>query len=181
MKEVKIGVGSTNPVKIAAVQEAFAQVWPESNWIAEGMAAASGVSDQPMSDRESLIGATNRAKQALEFPEAEWGVGLEGGVDVIDGQYFDCGWIVVMDQSGRIGRGCTIRMPVPNKMVEMIHQGMELGHIDDLLFNQSNSKQQGGHFSLMTNGLLTRQSEYRHAVIAALSRFMQPELFETEG
>jgi inosine/xanthosine triphosphatase len=58
-------VGSTNPVKINAVINAASETWPEI--IAQGFAAPSGVSDQPIGDEETRLGAKNRAVAALEM------------------------------------------------------------------------------------------------------------------
>ena len=77
---VKVMVGSTNPIKIEAVRTAFEMVWPEQIWDVTWVSAASGVSVQPMSDEECIIGARNRARAALAHSDAAYGVGLEGGL-----------------------------------------------------------------------------------------------------
>lgn len=174
---MKIAVGSKNPVKIACVQQAFEKVFPDTTWEVEGIDVVSGVSDQPMSDKESITGARNRAKKALESLGADYGVGLEGGLQEIEGNWFDAGWIVVVDKEGNEGIGSTIRMMTPEKMMDLIKQGMELGHVNDKLFGMENSKHGDGHFGLMTNGAITRTDGYRDGVIAALARFIKPEVF----
>jgi inosine/xanthosine triphosphatase len=174
---MKIAVGSKNPVKIACVQQAFEKVFPDTTWEVEGVDVVSGVSDQPMSDKESITGARNRAKKALESLGADYGVGLEGGLQEIEGNWFDAGWIVVVDKEGNEGIGSTIRMMTPEKMMDLIKQGMELGHVNDKLFGLENSKHGDGHFGLMTNGAITRTDGYRDGVIAALARFIKPEVF----
>jgi inosine/xanthosine triphosphatase len=174
---MKIAVGSKNPVKIACVQQAFEKVFPDTTWEVEGIDVVSGVSDQPMSDKESITGARNRAKKALESLGADYGVGLEGGLQEIEGNWFDAGWIVVVDKEGNEGIGSTIRMMTPEKMMHLIKQGMELGHVNDKLFGLENSKHGDGHFGLMTNGAITRTDGYRDGVIAALARFIKPEVF----
>lgn len=52
-----VAVGSTNPVKIEASKLAFEAVWPKRVFEVEGVSVSSGVSDQPMSDQESITGA----------------------------------------------------------------------------------------------------------------------------
>ena len=174
---MKIAVGSQNPVKLKAVEMAFKKVWPDEEWVIVGVKADSGVSNQPMSDEESIKGAENRANQALEKAQADYGVGLEGGIQKIGEHYFDCGWIVVIDKDKKQGIGSTLRMITPDKMMEMIKQGMELGDVNDILFKKSNSKQENGHFGLMTNNVITRTDGYRDGVIASLSCFIHPEIF----
>ena len=80
---MNIAVGSLNPVKLAAVKEAFSIVWPDTVWDVIGVEVISGVSAQPMSDIESIKGAINRAKISITELEADYGVGLEGGLQKI--------------------------------------------------------------------------------------------------
>lgn len=175
---MNIIVGSENPVKIAAASQGFQKVWPDKEWITQGVNVPSGVSDQPMTDKESIKGARNRAQEAMNSKPADYAVGLEGGIQQIDDLWFDCGWIVVIDKKGGEGIGSTARIITPKKMIQKIEQGMELGHVVDEFFGTTNAKQQGGHFGLMTNGTITRTSGYVDGVIMALTRFIHPQLFE---
>lgn len=172
---MKVAVGSKNPVKIASVKEAFEAVWPEEAWEFEGVDIASGVADQPMSDEESIRGARTRAAGALEATGADFGVGLEGGLQLSGGKWFDCGWIVVVDADGLEGIGSTVKMVVPEKIMELIRDGKELGHACDEVFGLTNSKQGQGHFGLMTNNVITRTSGYAQGVVSALAAFIHRE------
>lgn len=174
---MKITVGSENPVKIEAVRSAFKLVWPDGQWEITGIKASSGVSDQPMSDEESIRGAKNRAKEALRVPGTDFGVGLEGGIQKIGEDYFDCGWVVVADRQGNEGIGSTARIITPPKMMAMVEKGTELGTVDDIIFNKTNSKQADGHFGIMTNNVVTRAQAYRDGIVMALARFLHPEVF----
>jgi len=174
---MKIAVGSHNPVKLKAVEMAFKTVWPDKKWVVVDADVSSGVPDQPMSDEEGIKGARNRARQAIERTQSDYGVGLEGAIQKIGENYFDSGWIVVVDKDKNEGIGSTIRMAAPMKMIEMIEQGMELGTVNDILFKKTNSKQEQGHFGLMTNNAVTRTEGYKDGVISALSRFIHPEIF----
>ena len=175
---MKIAVGSKNPVKREAVHLAFSLVWPEELFEVEGVDVPSGVSDQPMSDEESIRGARNRAIAALEMTTAEYGVGLEGGLHRIGDYHFDSGWIVVRNRSGDEGIGSTAKIMTPQKMLALVAAGMEVGEACDRLFGVVNSRQAEGHFGLMTHNAITRTQAYRDGVIVALSRFVHPHLFE---
>jgi inosine/xanthosine triphosphatase len=173
-----IAVGSENPVKIKAVQLGFEKVFPDEVWQAIGYPTKSGVSAQPMSPKESMQGATNRARQALaENPEAKYGVGLEGGLEEIDGQWFDCGWCIVVDRAGIHAASSSGRVATPEAIMKEIRQGKELGDVIDTIFKRKNAKQAEGHFGLMTNNAVTRTSGYTDAVCLALARFLHPHLF----
>lgn len=174
---MKIAIGSTNPVKIKATEEAFKKVWPNKKWQTIGLEIPSGISNQPISDAESIFGATNRAKGALAKSRANFGVGIEGGLTKINGNWYDTAWIVIIDKYGTKSTGSTINMPTPPIFIEKVEQGMEIGHIDDLIFKQKNSKHAQGHFGLMSKNALTRMDAYREGIISALVRFIRPELF----
>src|SRR5680860_1864371 len=80
---VRVAIGSRNPVKVAATQAGFEAAWPSRNWIFEDCDVSSGVSDQPMSNGESILGARNRAVRARNLLCAGYGVGIESGLEHI--------------------------------------------------------------------------------------------------
>lgn len=172
-----IKVGSTNPVKIEAVKIAFEKVWPGKTWKVTGVNVPSGVSMQPMSDAESIVGARNRANAVLQQDDADYGVGIEGGIEKIGEHWFDCGWIVIVDKQGLEGIGSSLRLMVPPSMIKSIQAGKELGEVIDEVFDRKNAKQAEGHFGLMTKGVVTRTSGYVDGIVAALARFIHPKLF----
>lgn len=176
---MNVAVGSTNPVKIGAVKEAFQAAFPNEKIEIIGYMVKSRVSDQPMSDDESINGATNRANEALKMGKADFGVGLEGGIQKIGEKWFDCGWVVIVNKEGKMGIASSVRIETPMKMMNLIHQGKELGDVVDILSGQTNTKQAGGHFGFMTNGIINRKEGYMHGAVMALSRFLHSELWES--
>jgi inosine/xanthosine triphosphatase len=167
-------VGSENPVKINCVAEAIAEFWPEAR--AVGVNTDSGVSAQPSSDQEMLLGALNRAQQALQkIPEADFGVGIEGGtLDAEDGMWAYA-WIVIVDRSGRVGKGQSGRFLLPEVIARLVRAGVELGEADDRVFGRSNSKQADGAIGILSDGRITRLKLYQPAVTFALLPFIHPE------
>lgn len=59
----------------------------------------------------------------------------------------------------------------------MVSQGMELGAADDQLFKRTKSGYGSGTIGKLTEGLITRQAYYEHAVMLALVPFMRPDLY----
>lgn len=173
-------VGSENPVKINCVAEAIMAFWPEARAI--GVKTKSGVSAQPDSDQEMLLGALNRAKEALaKTPEAQFGVGLEGGtLDAEEGMWAYA-WIVVIDREDRIGKGQSGRFLLPEPIAQLVRDGIELGEADDRFFGRSNSKQQDGAIGILSDGVVTRLELYKPAVIFALLPFVHPEFYRLEN
>jgi len=176
---ILFAVGSENPVKINCVAEAVKAFWPQARAI--GVGTDSGVSAQPDSDHEMLAGALNRARQALtKTPEAQFGVGLEGGtLDAEDGMWAYA-WIVVVDRDERVGKGQSGRFLLPEPIAQMVREGIELGEADDRFFSRSNSKQQDGAVGILSDGVVTRLDLYQPAVVFALLPFVHPEFYGEE-
>ena len=91
---MRIVIASGNPVKIQATEAAFRKMFPGEELELAWVSVASGVSDQPMSDEETYRGAGNRAKNArILMPEAEYWVGIEGGLEERNGSLWAFAWI----------------------------------------------------------------------------------------
>ncbi len=173
---ITIVVASTNPVKIEAARRGFAALFPDVLCRVEGAAVASGVSDQPMSDYETYRGALNRARQARRArPDADYWLGIEGGVQDFDGELLTFAWVVALSASG-FGRSRTATFSLPAAIAALVRQGVELGEADDRVFGRSNSKQANGAVGILTADAIDRTAYYAHAVTLALIPFKHPGL-----
>jgi len=169
---MRIVISSSNPVKIAASKAAFAAIFPSLDMEFVSVNVESGVSEQPVSDEETRLGASNRMNNARQAqPDADFWVGLEGGLEWIDHEPMASAWMVVGDASGKRGQARTTTLPLPPAVRHLLLQGLELGDANDRVFATLHSKQAGGAFGLLTNGLMTRQSVYTEALILALLPF----------
>jgi inosine/xanthosine triphosphatase len=172
-----ICVASANPVKIEAALAGFRLLFPHEAWSASGMPAPSGVPEQPAGDEETLLGARNRARAAQQLaPEADWWVGIEGGVLWRGSRLEAFAWAAVWD-GAREGYARTAAFELPPAVAELIRAGLELGQADDQVFGTVNSKQQGGAIGLLTGDAMTRSGLYTPAVVMALIPFRNPELY----
>lgn len=174
---MKVLVASTNPVKINATKMGFEKVFPNEKIGVEGVSAPSGVSDQPMTEEETLKGALNRVENVSKLKAADYWVGIEGGLEEIDGEMEAFAWVVIKDKTGKIGKGRSASFFLPQKMAELVKQGKELGEADDIVFKDTNSKQKTGTVGKLTGDLITRTDYYEQAVILALIPFKNPELY----
>ena len=164
-------VASTNPVKIDSARHGLARLFPDEQFEVSGISVPSGVPDQPMSDRETFQGAWNRAENAMAaVPDADLWLGIEGGLEDVDGALQGFAWVVVRGH-GRAGRSRTATFILPNEVAQLVRQGHELGHADDIVFNRDNSKQANGSVGILTDDALTRTTYYEQAVILALIPF----------
>lgn len=182
-REVKVGVervvvASENPAKVKAVELGFARMFPGKEFVFEGMSADSGVNDQPMSDDETFAGALNRASTAREEQaEADYWIGLEGGLQEEGDDFFAFAWIVVLGPEGMQGKSRTGTFVIPPAVSELVRNGKELGEADDIVFSQTNSKQSSGAIGILTHGILDRANYYAEAVLMALIPFKNPSLY----
>ena len=175
---MKVAVGSKNPAKLKAVKAAFKKVWPNEKVEIVGLEIESGVSSQPMSNEESIKGATKRAYEALKkTKDADYGVGLEGGLQKYFESSFVVGWVAVINKQGKSSLAGTHSSPLATRVEKHIQAGKELGEAEDIVFNKTNAKQANGYVGLLTDDLVTRSEGFKGAVICALSRFTKKELF----
>lgn len=89
-----------------------------------------------------------------EYPDADFWVGLEGGVDLHDDEMAVSGWVVVEDRTGRVGKSMTNTIYLPPKVAKLVAGGMELGEADDIVFGTTNSKQSNGAVGILTGDVL---------------------------
>jgi inosine/xanthosine triphosphatase len=171
-----IVVASLNPVKIECTQLGFAEMFRASDITVRGVSVPSGVSDQPMTRAETLQGALNRARNAAQAaPDADYHVGIEGGVESVDGLLEVFAWVVVL-QGETVGKAQTGVFYLPQEVADLVKQGVELGEADDRVFGRENSKQGNGAVGILTDDAITRTSYYVPAVILALVPFKKPGL-----
>ncbi|KAK8789359.1 hypothetical protein WA588_001244, partial [Blastocystis sp. NMH] len=185
-------VASTNPCKIEACKLAVSRVFPNDSFEYIGISSKSGVSDQPIGDEETRQGSINRVMDALSKWEKNnttnprFVIGLEGGVmetrKPIGPATFKStmqliAWMAVYDPTrDRWGFGQTGSFFLPTAVVDLVHQGMELGDADDKVFGRVNSGKGTGTVGILTNEIITRSVYYEHALILALIPFIHPEL-----
>jgi inosine/xanthosine triphosphatase len=168
-------VGSTNPVKIAAVAAVLARAGSHAR--VDGLAVASGVRDQPEGDGETIRGATQRATAALRATAAELAVGIEGGIVDEAGRMRTCAWAVVVARDGRIGVGGSLAMPLPDRVAALVREGVELGHAMDRITGGHDTKRGAGAVGILTAGLVDRQRAYEWLVAYALAPFLSPDFY----
>lgn len=174
----KIIVASKNPAKIESMASGFKRMFPDELFEVEGVGVASGVSDQPMSDAETLHGAMNRTLNAeKEKPDADFWAGMEGGCEDIEENMHVAAWIVVKSKDGKIGKGKTGTFILPEAIASLVRQGIELGKADDMIFKRQNSGYGNGAVGVLTGDVMNRSEYYQHAVILALIPFKNTELY----
>jgi inosine/xanthosine triphosphatase len=144
-----------------------------------GVSVSSGVAKQPMSDDEMYRGALTRAKGALQRTKnADFGVGIEGGVHKYSYGWFERSLIVIVNRKGDIGIGASGGLALPNSVINRIHKGKTLEQAVDELFGTKQIGKGIGMFGIFTKGVVTRTSGVSHGVAFALARFLHEGLYK---
>jgi inosine/xanthosine triphosphatase len=174
---INVCVASQNPVKVECAKNSFISAFPKEDFTFSGVDIPSNVSNQPMTDQETLLGADNRAKNAqISFPNADYWVGIEGGVEIKDSEMNAFAWVVILS-SDKKGKSKTATFYLPEAISTLVKDGVEMGYADDQVFKRSNSKQKNGAIGILTHGLIGRTAYYESAITMALIPFMNPELY----
>ena len=170
-------VASTNPVKMRAVAGGFREVFGSSVLDVRGIQLSTPAPAQPHGDDETWLGAEARASGAQGLaPDADFWVGIEGGVADLGQEMAAFAWVVVRSRD-RTGRARTGTFFLPQVVADLVRHGLELGLADDRVFGTMNSKQDVGAVGLLTGNVIDRESLYRHAVVLALIPFRNAALY----
>jgi inosine/xanthosine triphosphatase len=169
-------VGSTNPVKIAAAAAVLERTGSRAR--VDGISVPSGVRDQPEGDDETIRGATQRARAALDATDADLAVGIEGGIVEEYGHMRTCAWAAVVSRDGRVGVGGSLAMPLPDRVAALVRGGVELGLAMDRVTGGHDTKRGSGAVGILTAGLVDRQRAYEALVTYALAPFLSADFYD---
>ena len=169
---MRIAVGSANQIKIDAVSEAANQVFQGQDIEVISVKSASGVPDQPIGLEQTLEGAKNRARFALQNTEADLATGLEGGVFNLGGRLIDIGIVYILGHTTAAGLGISQGIALPAEIAEVVTSGSELGVALDELY-QSGTIHSRDCTGFLTQGELPSLEYYRQPAILAIKDYLQ--------
>lgn len=174
---MKVVIASQNPVKINAVEQGFAKMFPNETFEFVSVSVPSDVSSQPFSDAETFLGAKNRVHNAVaKMSNADFYVGIEGGVQEQEKEIEAFAWVHIASNN-KHGKSRTATFFLPEAVAELLRAGKELGEADEIVFKQHNSKQQTGAVGILTGDVVTRASYYTEAVVLVLIPFKKIDLY----
>jgi inosine/xanthosine triphosphatase len=165
-----VAVGSSNPVKVKAVERAFAQFYKVTVLMVN---VPSEVPPQPVGLDMTIKGAISRARNAITASkEAEFGVGLEAGLlhvpSTLSG-YMDQQFAAIVDRNGRVTLGGGPSFEYPSAIVSrVLGEGIEVGTAMDQLTGVEELGQKQGAIGYFSKGRLDRTSLTEQAVLMAL-------------
>ncbi len=163
-------VGTCNPVKVKAVENALSRFFQASVVMVE---AESGVPPQPIGFEQTVAGAVSRAKGALRLRcDADLGVGIEAGLVPVPGTisgYMDQQFAAIADTSGRVTLGGGPAFEYPKTMVDRItREGIEVGSVMEELTGVSGLGRREGAVGYFSKGAMDRTALTELAVLMAL-------------
>jgi inosine/xanthosine triphosphatase len=165
-----VAVGSSNPVKVRAVERAFSKFYEVSVLM---VPVSSEVPPQPVGLDVTIRGAVSRARNALALSErAELGVGIEAGLVQVPATlsgYMDQQFAAIVDRSGRVtlGGGPSFEYP-PSIVTRVLGENIEVGTAMDQLTGVEELGQKQGAIGYFSKGHLDRTSLTEQAVLMAL-------------
>ena len=171
---MKIAVGSTNPVKIQAVEETITKIFDNSEIIPIN---TKSVIEMPINEKDIITGAENRALSALKLANAELGIGLESGMVEKCGKYYVGMAAAAPDQKGDVAKSGVFCMELPQKVAMRVLQGEELGKVVGEMTNIKDIKNNTGAIWVLTNGLVDKQEASETLLKLALAKKIRPELY----
>jgi inosine/xanthosine triphosphatase len=173
----KVFVASTNPIKIASARAGFQKMFPTEEFEVLPVKNEVVITPQPFSDQETYEGARARALNIRDLePIGDYWVGIEGGCQDGSLGMGTFAWVVVLSNDQE-GCGRSGEFFLPEKVAELVRQGVELGEADDRVFSRNNSKQANGAVGILTEDVIDRESLYIPAVIFSLIPFKNPALY----
>jgi len=173
-----INIGSKNPVKISAVKNAFSHYF--KNIQINSVKVNSGVSSTPLSLKETIQGAKNRAKNT--FKNCDFSIGIEAGFFESPGSdtgYHLTSYTAIYDGK-RFYLGGSPILELPKKIVQEVLKGKELGLLIDDAMNLKNNKQKIGVVGILTKGILHRQKALEQGIITALCPIINKKFYKDD-
>ncbi len=168
---MRIKVGSTNEAKLKAVLAGVQAYWPTA--LVDGATVASGVPDQPIGLEQTMLGALNRAR-AAKASGADLGVGMEGGVVEMHGQWLMMGFVAVTDGAREVAVP-TAGTPLPRTWGQAMLAGGELRpHVLAAGLPYDYTK---GVVGILTNDTVKRDEGFAQALKCALAPWVNPALY----
>jgi len=167
---MRVAVGSSNPVKVKAVERAFSRFYEVSVIM---VPVSTDVPPQPVGLDLTIRGAVSRARNALAASEgAEFGVGIEAGLIQVPGTisgYMDQQFAAIIDRDGGVTLGGGPSFEYPSAIVaRVLGEGIEVGTAMDQLTGIHDLGQKQGAIGYFSKGHLDRTALSEQAVLMAL-------------
>jgi len=169
-----IAIGSTNKIKVEALQETILDYPKLAHATVHPCSVPSEISEQPLSLEEIILGAKNRAKNAFEsLEDSKYGFGIESGLFEAKGTqtgYLEACICCIYDGvNHHIGLSCGFEIP-PHILDFVINKNRDLSQACYDAGVTSNSKlgSAEGLIGILTNGRVNRKEYTKQCITTAV-------------
>ncbi|MBS0603666.1 MAG: inosine/xanthosine triphosphatase [Verrucomicrobia bacterium] len=169
-----IAIGSTNPVKVQAVEEVVRDYPQFAHAAFRSVSVPSEISEQPLSMEEIIRGAKNRAKNAFTSCEGcHYSFGIESGLFEAPGAqtgYLEACICCIYDGSNyHLGLSCGFEVP-PKVLQHVLNDGMDLNQASNSAGISGNPKlgSAEGIIGILTKGRIQRKEYTKSCVTTAM-------------
>ena len=177
---MKIGVGSTNQVKVNAVKEVAALYDMFSGAEVVPVETSSGVSEQPLSITETIDGAKNRARAA--YAGNNFGIGIESGLIEVPhtktGMMDTCACAIFDGKEYHIGLSPAFEYPI--KVTQTVKdEGVDINEAfyKHKLTDNPKIGSADGAIGFLTKSRIKRIDYTKQAIMMAMIHLENPELY----
>lgn len=138
MPKFKIALGTSSEQKIGYLEEVLRELGVEAELIPNDV--KSGISEQPMTARETKRGSINRAKEALmKNPEVDFALGIEVGYHANkEGKYEMFCSATILDNDGNMVSKESHRFLLPKFHQDVLNKNLYLSDYVEDYFKTSN-------------------------------------------
>jgi len=158
---MQVALGSTNNDKVNILREALSDFEKEVEIIK--VAVQPNISEQPLSEEETIKGAINRAKSALiAKPEVDFAVGLEGGLTKIENKgYFLVCVAAICNRNNNIHLGISSKLQLPEEVSDQIDKG---GFFGTVIRDYAQKPQNSKNLAVLLKILISRKQPFIEAI-----------------
>ncbi len=175
-----VNIASKNPIKVGALEELIPLYDFLSGAELVSFEANSGVSEQPKSMEETVMGAVNRARKA--YHHCDYSFGIESGLMKVPhtktGNMDFCACAIYDGRENHIGFSCAFEFPIA--VTRMINEeGLDASE-SYFRLGLTESRDIGsseGVIGLLTRGRITRKDYTKQAIQMALIQLENRELY----
>lgn len=168
-------IASTRVPKINGVKKAVYKIAShfgidQSSITFTSVEAQSGVSDNPKSIGETMLGAQQRAQSVFKKigHENVLSIGVEGGLFQSGEKVFLQSWVCVYD-GVQFHFGSSGSIELPEKLAKSVMvDGIELGIAIDHFAQEVDVRSKQGTFGILSRDLITREDSFEMATTLAL-------------
>ena len=170
----RILVASRNKIKKLAVEDAFRQFTKEEFEVfLSDTEIDSGVSKQPLTQKETAEGALNRLQAINGGGEYDYWVAVEGGAFMVElpsgPKWFECGCAAVSSKnSTHPSIAFAPAYPIPEEFVKHLKAGKDLTEVMEIVTGIPNTGASKGFNGWLTGDKLDRRAGSALAVLLAL-------------